>query len=253
LAASMFANASTPEAPGSSPKRANTPASHECTADSHEKECSPAAQESDPQESAPASEESAPATKESTPASQTVAPASDDKAPASSVFVPSSSVFTPASSVFTPASQVAAPASQATSPAPHGATSASPAIATGPHGTAPTPASVDDRHNQPNTVLTATGLATADTVLSYCAQVDHSSSAQYLAGITMITQGHDSAETAAIRSTDEYSKTQASLNTQLVKVPYGSALLACRDFVTGSTHHISGFSSPIRTPLGSAK
>jgi hypothetical protein len=69
----------------------------------------------------------------------------------------------------------------------------------------------------------------------------------------MITQGHGSAETAAIRSTSEYSKTQASLNTQLAKVPFGSALLACRDFATGSTHHISGFSSPIRTPLGSAK
>ena len=243
LAASLIANATTPEAPGSSPKRATA---HECATDSHEKECAPASQESEPQESAPASQES-------TPASQAVAPASNDSAPAKSVFTPASSVFTPTSSVFTPASQVAAPASQATTPAPRGSISGSSAVVTGPHGTTPSPASVDDRPNQPNTVLTPTGLATADTVLSYCAQVDQSSSAQYQSGITMITQGHDNVETAAIRSMAEYSKTQASLNTQLAKVPYGSALLGCRAFATGSTHHISGFSSPIRTPLGSAK
>jgi len=117
----------------------------------------------------------------------------------------------------------------------------------------PKPASVDNRPNHPNTVLTATGLATADTVLSYCAQVDQASASQYQSGITMITQGHDNAEAAAIRMTAEYSKTQDTIHNQLAKVPYGSALLACRDFATGSTHHLNGFSSPIRTPLGSAK
>ena len=49
----------------------------------------------------------------------------------------------------------------------------------------------------------------------------------------MITQGHDNAETAAIRSMPEYSKTQAALNAQLAKVPYGSGISACRLFASG--------------------
>lgn len=107
----------------------------------------------------------------------------------------------------------------------------------------------DDKRNQPNTVLTPTGLATTETVFSYCAQVDRSASPNYLAGVAMITRGHHENEVAGLRRTSDYLKTQATINTQLAKVPYGSGLLACRAF-RGATRNL-GVSSPVRTGLGS--
>jgi hypothetical protein len=228
LAASLIANAASPEAPGASPAREIKPASHECATASHEKECATASQES-----APAS--------------------SSESAPASFASAPASFASSPASFASAPASQESASASHPVAPASHVSAGGAPAALPRSPGSTASPASVDDRVNQPNTVLTPTGLATTDTILSYCAQIDGKSSAQYLSGITMITQGHDNAETAAIRSMPEYSKTQVALNAQLAKVAYGSGISACRLFASGSNHRISGFSTPIRTPMGSDK
>jgi len=123
----------------------------------------------------------------------------------------------------------------------------------GSPGSTSSPASVDPKPNHPDTVLTPTGLATTDTILSYCARIDGASSSKYQSGITLITQGHDGAETAALRSTPEYSKAQAALNAQLLKVSYGSGITACRAFATGTTHRVNGITSPIHTPLHGAR
>jgi hypothetical protein len=106
---------------------------------------------------------------------------------------------------------------------------------------------VTNPNDNPNTVITPTGLATADTALSYCAQIDRSAAQTYQSGITMITQGHADAEIAAVRSTPDYAKTQAALNELLSKVSFGSGLQACRQFA-GATHKPYGVSSPVHTP-----
>jgi len=115
------------------------------------------------------------------------------------------------------------------------------------------PASSDGPPTQPdapNTVLTPEGLAAADTILSYCAQVDRNAAPTYQQFLAGITQGHDSAETAAVRTMPEYANTQGSINAELAKVQLVSGLSACRT-INAPTRKL-GVSSPIRTRLGSA-
>jgi len=112
----------------------------------------------------------------------------------------------------------------------------------------PTSHNEGQKHDQANTVITPTGLALTDTVLSYCAQVDRSEATAYLAGITMIIQGHPGGEIAAVRMTPDYAKTQATTIAQLANVSSGSGVVACRIF-SEPVHKPHGISSPIRTPL----
>lgn len=102
------------------------------------------------------------------------------------------------------------------------------------------------KHDQPNTVITPAGLAMADTVLSYCAEIDRNSGDTYEAGIKMIIQGHSESEISSVRKTAEYAKTRDTINTQLSRVSYGTGLSACQQF-SGATHRPNGVASPIHT------
>jgi hypothetical protein len=116
------------------------------------------------------------------------------------------------------------------------------------------PSSTDPVTNpadNPNTVITPAGLATADGALSYCAQIDRNAAATYQSAISIITQGHADAEIASVRTSPEYAKTQAALNQLLANVSFGNGLLACRQFAS-ATHKPYGVSTPVHSPkLGS--
>jgi hypothetical protein len=103
-----------------------------------------------------------------------------------------------------------------------------------------------NKHDQPNTVITPTGLAMTDTVLSYCAEVDRNAGDTYEAGVKMITQGHSDSEVASVRKTPEYARTRDTIKAQLSKVSFGTGLLACRQF-SGAPHKPYGITTPIRT------
>ena len=173
-----------------------------------------------------------------------VAPATSDAGTASPNFAP----LTPAAQFAMPAASanstaVAAKSAQAThvsaaqvsgsvsSPITH----ISPVRPVKPSSTDPGPTPTGN----PATIITPTGLATVDSILSYCAQVDRNSASAYQAGFTMVTQGHDNGEIASLRMTPDYAKVQTAINTQLANVSLGTGVLACR-----------AFSSPGRTPYG---
>ena len=130
-------------------------------------------------------------------------------------------------------SHAAPPAKSAISPV-------SPVRPVAPKSSKPEPS----RPNKPNTVITPSGLAVADSVISYCSHIDRSAAADYGMEITMVTQGHPAGEIAAVRGTAEYIQTQATLNAQLAKVALGNGMLACREFI-GTNHKPFGVASPI--------
>ena len=115
----------------------------------------------------------------------------------------------------------------------------------------PVPASSDNppvQPDTPDTVLTPEGLATADTILSYCAQINTNGAQTYQEFLLAITRDHSNAEISGVRMDPDYAKTQAVLNSQLAKVPYGSGITACRSLGTNG-HGLPGLSTPIHTKL----
>jgi hypothetical protein len=97
-------------------------------------------------------------------------------------------------------------------------------------------------------VLTPEGLATTDTILSYCAQINANGAQTYQTFMMAITQGHASGEISAVRMSPDYAKTQVALNSQLAKVPFGSGVSACRTLGTDG-HGLPGVSTPIHRKL----
>src|SRR4051794_24827236 len=130
----------------------------------------------------------------------------------------------PAASIVKPAGNAAAPA------APKSAFSIGPLVVVKPIkplSSDPAPPIAD----QANTTLTPEGLAVADTALGYCAQVDAIGASAYQSALPVVTQGHDAAETAALRLSPDYAKTQAAFNEGLATVPAIAGASACRSFI----------------------
>ena len=146
------------------------------------------------------------------------------------------------------ASPIAKPASQISKPTPTSkpATSSPITLSSSSNPAAISPQSVDPKPNSPGTVLTPSSLATVDTVLSYCSNVDRSSASGYQSAITIITQGHSDAEVAGVRGTAEYAQTQGALNSQLARTSLGLGIPACRAFIA-SSRHVGGV--PITSPI----
>jgi hypothetical protein len=102
--------------------------------------------------------------------------------------------------------------------------------------------------DSPNTVLTSEGLATSDTILLYCSQINPNGAQTAQQVMLMITQGHSSGEISAVRMSPDYAKTQVILNSQLAQVPYGLGVSGCRTMGTDG-HGLPGVSTPIHRGL----
>lgn len=87
--------------------------------------------------------------------------------------------------------------------------------------------------SNPQTTLSAPGVATVDGILTYCRRVDTGSAAAYTLALNNLTQGHSPDEVRDIRESKQYKDTLGNINSQLLKVPTAAGANACRAYLAG--------------------
>jgi hypothetical protein len=81
--------------------------------------------------------------------------------------------------------------------------------------------------------LTVSGLATVETILSYCINDDSANAPKYRLVIGSFTSGHSVSEIENDQKSSSYSSAVGALNAQLAKLPASTVVSACRNYLAG--------------------
>jgi hypothetical protein len=80
--------------------------------------------------------------------------------------------------------------------------------------------------------LDAASLARVEAVTSYCENVDPSSDSEYVSRVAHAMRGHSDGEVHQARNSSEYRQSLAQAKETLAKVPSGSAIRACTEYLS---------------------
>jgi hypothetical protein len=98
-------------------------------------------------------------------------------------------------------------------------------------GTAITVSSLAHTSSAPT--INIDGLAQVTGILSHCAKVDPHRSAKYMQALGHFLSGVSSSEIRGDRNTSAYDRAEKKLDIELARVPSGTVVSACKDFLAG--------------------